>query len=87
MDPSRGEIRTMKDSPHNITRRHALGTMVAGAALPWLPGCATNSSGNAQVGGAALLDEFAWRLLAHEPERATGLGVDTGEHASLRGRL
>ncbi len=87
MDPSRGEIRTMKDSPHNITRRHALGTMVASAALPWLPGCATNSSGNAQVGGAALLDEFAWRLLAHEPERATGLGVDTGEHASLRGRL
>ncbi len=33
------------------------------------------------------LDDVAYRLLEHEPERATGLGVDTGEYAHLRGKL
>src|SRR5690606_3035795 len=32
-------------------------------------------------------DDIAWNLLAHEPERATSLGVDTEAHAALRGRL
>ena len=30
---------------------------------------------------------MAWRLLEHEPDRATSLGVDTGAHAALRGQL
>ena len=33
------------------------------------------------------LDSVSYRLLEHEPERATGLGVDTGEFAYLRGKL
>lgn len=36
---------------------------------------------------SALLDRFSWRLLELEPERATLLGVDAGEHADLRGKL
>jgi uncharacterized protein (DUF885 family) len=35
----------------------------------------------------AMLDNVAFRLLGHQPERATGAGVDTGEHAALRGKL
>ncbi|MEP2737129.1 MAG: DUF885 domain-containing protein [Erythrobacter sp.] len=34
-----------------------------------------------------LLEDIAYRLLGHQPERATGVGVDTGEHAGLRGKL
>jgi len=34
-----------------------------------------------------LLDDIAYNLLQHEPERATSLGVDTGVHAALRGKL
>ncbi len=33
-----------------------------------------------------MLDALAWRLLALEPERATSLGVDTGQYAGLRAR-
>ncbi len=33
------------------------------------------------------LDRIAFNLLQHEPERATGLGVDTGQWASLRARM
>ena len=32
----------------------------------------------------AALDRIAYRMLAHEPGRATGLGVDTGEYAAWR---
>ncbi len=31
------------------------------------------------------LDDIAYRMLAHEPGRATGLGVDTGDFADWRG--
>jgi uncharacterized protein (DUF885 family) len=34
-----------------------------------------------------LLDQIAYNLLRHEPERATSLGVDIGDHAAQRGRL
>jgi len=33
----------------------------------------------------AKLDQIAYRMLAHEPGRATGLGVDTGDYADWRG--
>lgn len=36
---------------------------------------------------ADLLESIAYNLLEHEPERATGLGVDTGTYAALRGQL
>lgn len=34
-----------------------------------------------------MLEKVAYRLLGHQPERATGAGVDVGEHAALRGKL
>src|SRR5688572_29107272 len=71
-----------------FTRRQTLAGLGAGASLLALPGCATAPA--ATVGGAdpvALLDDIAFNLLAHEPERATSLGVDTGAHAALRGKL
>lgn len=36
---------------------------------------------------AALLDTLAWNLLERFPTQATSLGVDTGAHAALRGKL
>ena len=36
---------------------------------------------------ASLLDEIAWNLIELEPATATGLGIDTGDHAHLRARL
>ncbi len=79
----------MSISSATITRRQALAGLGAGASLFVLPGCATRLAGApAPVDGAtALLDDIAWNLLAHEPERATSLGVDTEAHAALRGRL
>ena len=63
-----------------------MGAMGATAAFTLLPACrggtvATNAEGE------ALLEEFAWNLLEHEPLRASSLGVDTGEHAAMRSRL
>ncbi len=68
-----------------LTRRQALGTFGAGTALLTLPAC--RISGAPTEDGATILDEIAWRLLGHEPERATSLGVDVGEHAALHGQL
>jgi len=36
---------------------------------------------------AALLDRLAWGLIELSPESATSLGIDTGAHAALRGKL
>ena len=69
-----------------ITRREALAGLAAGTAALVLPGCATAQS-SSPADPQALLDDIAWNLLNHEPERATSLGVDTGDHAVLRGRL
>lgn len=79
----------------SITRRQALAGLGAGASLVALGGCQralavpAGTAGPAATGGAgaALLEDVAYNLLAHEPERATGLGVDTGAHAPLRSRL
>ena len=74
----------------NITRREAiigLGTCVV---LPLLPGCVTRPGATAAVTNPdvrALLDDMAWRLLQLQPEGATSLGVDKGEHMALRSRL
>lgn len=70
-----------------VTRRQALAGLGAGASLLVLPGCATMPAATPASDPNALLNEIAWNLLAHEPERATSLGVDTGIHAAMRGRL
>ena len=76
--------------PASLTRRNALGLLGAGTALATLPGCATRMGDTATLAagdGNALLDDVAWNLLRLQPTRATGLGIDTGEHAALRGQL
>lgn len=66
-----------------VTRRETLAGLAAGAAaisLP-LPALATSQA------ATALLDDAAWHLLALKPESATSLGLDSGAHSALRGRL
>ena len=76
-----------------ITRRQALAGLGATTALA-AAGCAPTGTIRAgaveeanAIGAKRLLETIAYNLLEHEPERATGLGVDTGAHAHLRGRL
>ena len=56
------------------------GTAVTAPALATVPAAAGESA-------AALLDTLAWELIALSPPTATGLGVDTGAHAALRGQM
>ncbi len=69
-----------------LSRRAFLATSTAAATAALLPAC-RGSSAPTQAEGEALLDEFGWNLLRHEPTRATSLGVDTGEHAALKSML
>ena len=75
----------MPIATETFTRREALAGLGLGAAALSLPACATVPAARADP--QALLDQIAWNLLGHEPERATSLGVDTEAHAALRGRL
>ena len=77
----------MPIASETFTRRETLAGLGVGAAALVLPGCATTSRAAAATDPAALLDEIAYNLLAHEPERATTLGVDVGPYAALRGKL
>lgn len=58
--------------------------------LALLPACAGSTAAPdltapiATLDPDAALDRIAYRMLAHEPGRATGLGVDTGEYAAWR---
>ncbi|AKH42040.1 uncharacterized protein (DUF885 family) [Altererythrobacter atlanticus] len=75
-----------------ITRRQAIAGLGAGISLLALPGCARQalSAGAAPpvtLSPEEMLDQFAYSLLDNEPERATALGVDIGQHANLRSRL
>ena len=83
----------MQDS--SVSRRAVLagtGSALALAATPVLsaaPGAITAPSPEAVPGdahAAAVLERVAWNLMTLEPERATGLGLDSGPHAALRGR-
>ena len=75
-------------SSATITRREALAGLGTAALALTLPACATVPEASiAPADPQALLDDIAWNLLGHEPERATSLGVDTDAHAALRGRL
>ncbi len=87
----------MRTIDADFTRRDALGRIGLGAsgaaALALLPACAkgapvanTAAAGTAAASTAAdaALDKIAYAMLAHEPGRATGLGVDVGEYAHWR---
>ncbi|HEU4651470.1 MAG TPA: DUF885 domain-containing protein [Croceibacterium sp.] len=79
----------MPISTATITRRQALAGLAATTALLAVPAAARSvaASRPAPADAEALLERFAYRLLQHEPERATSLGVDTGTHAGLRARI
>src|SRR3990167_4347718 len=72
---------------HNfsLTRRQTLQGMIGVSAIALLPACKANLA--PAIAADALLDKISYNLLGHEPERATALGVDTGEYAALRGKL
>src|SRR3546814_8960865 len=72
---------------HNfsLTRRQTLQGMIGVSAIALLPACRGNLA--PAIAADALLDKISYNLLAHEPERATALGVDTGEYAAFRGKL
>ena len=80
----------MTSPAFNITRRQAIAGLGASTALT-LSGCASYavSADRAPVSMSPdeWLDQVGYNLLQHEPERATGLGVDVGQYASLRSRL
>jgi len=69
----------------SLTRRNALKGFGGASLIAMLPAC--RMAPTPELAPDAMLDKVAYNLLAHEPERATGLGVDTGEHAALRSRL
>ena len=82
----------MTASPFGTDRRGLLAGLAATTALAPLAGCAKRASApvSASAGALApeaLLDQIAWDLLEKMPGTATSLGVDTGAHAALRGRL
>ena len=79
----------MDDLNRSIDRRAVLRTMALGSAALALPGCATTALAPAAPPATPqqALDAMAWRLLEESPEGATGLGLDTGVHAAMRGRL
>jgi hypothetical protein len=74
---------------HGLERRGFLslaGGAMAGTWLAGMPGLAfAQDTGDAAF--VSLLDRIFWSSLLIEPERATGLGLDTGVRAPLRHRL
>jgi len=83
----------MTTHSYDITRRQALTGLGATTAIA-LSGCTAASRISEtgvvqarQIGAERLLEVVAYNLLAHEPERATGLGVDTDAYAALRSQL
>ncbi len=83
-----------------LTRRQTLVALSSGAAGLALSACTGGAlpddaavippppPGTAGATGAtAMLDSVADNLLAHSPESATSLGIDTGARAAMRGQL
>lgn len=66
----------------DLSRRSLIAGSAASLAALSLPARAA-----APAAADALLDRLAWGLLDLDPTTATSLGVDTGAHAALRGRL
>jgi uncharacterized protein (DUF885 family) len=83
----------MRESTIAVTRRQTLAGLAGTSAIALLPACAARTAAPATAAAPAslagldpdaALDKVAYRMLAHEPGRATGLGVDTGEYAAWR---
>ena len=84
----------MNQTRQKITRRQALAGIGAVSTLAITTGSAAAArtrsvvqSAPSQVGANRLLENTAYNLLKHEPERATGLGVDVGQYSDLRFKL
>jgi uncharacterized protein (DUF885 family) len=89
----------MTETQNSFTRRQALYGLGGVSALAMTGGCMSvrgadgvpgqpgSSAGSPMpaMGADAKLDEIAYTMLRHEPGRATGLGVDTGDYADWRG--
>lgn len=69
------------------SRRDFLAALSATTATLTLPACAPRPQSASAATPGALLDQVAERLLAHGPEGATSLGIDTGARAAMRSRL
>lgn len=81
----------MRETNLAFTRRQTLSGLAGTSAIALLPACAATTpapvASPGQLSGLApdaALDQIAYRMLAHEPSRATGLGVDTGPYAGWR---
>jgi uncharacterized protein (DUF885 family) len=75
----------------DFTRRQTLAALGGVSTLALVPAAVRASTGSPPAGGPiagldpdAALERIAYRMLAHEPGRATGLGVDTGDYAAWR---
>jgi uncharacterized protein (DUF885 family) len=79
----------MRERFADFTRRQTLAGLGGISALALLPACARTVASPTSTpipanDADATLDHIAYRMLAHEPGRATGLGVDTGDYAAWR---
>lgn len=81
----------MRERFTQFTRRRTLAALGGVSTLALLPAAARAASDAPPTGGPiagldpdAALDRIAYRMLAHEPGRATGAGVDTGDYAAWR---
>lgn len=77
----------ISNTPSTITRREAIcglgiTAMLASSSLS----SAAFAREKGSSAASALLDKIAYNLYEYQPERATGLGVDTGKYAYLRGK-
>ncbi|WBY17684.1 DUF885 domain-containing protein [Erythrobacteraceae bacterium WH01K] len=85
----------MNRKTYDITRRQALSGLGAAVTLAAIPACSRSMvaadtvplAGSGDAMAKALLEQVGYNLLKHEPERATVLGLDTGQYAGLRSRL
>jgi len=74
----------------DFTRRQTLALLGGASTLALLPACTATLPAPGVAGPIAglapdaALDAIAYRMLAHEPGRATGAGVDTGDYAAWR---
>ncbi len=88
--------KTTFDITSPISRRQALTGLGAASVLGALPACVRTATGapyepvavpTLDAAIETRLENIAFRLLEHEPERATALGVDTDDLAHLRTKL
>ncbi len=70
----------------NLSRRQTLALLGASTAALALPGCQTLDAAPT-LSPETVLDKLAWELLKLNPEGATSLGIDKGDHADLHSKL